>query len=31
MAKLDAATAELMKALGPNADLWQGGTNGRVR
>ena len=30
-ARLDDATEELRVAMGPNADLWQGGDNGRIK
>jgi aryl-alcohol dehydrogenase-like predicted oxidoreductase len=30
VAKLNAATDELKMAMGGNADLWQGGTDGRI-
>ena len=29
--RLNAATDELKHAMGPNADLWQGGDNSRIK
>lgn len=31
LARIDAATAPLKEALGPNADLWEGAANSRIR
>jgi hypothetical protein len=29
--QIDEATAPLKQAMGPNCDLWQGGTSGRIK